>query len=102
MRKPLRIAAVAAAALVLAGGIFLLVVALGCPPVETLRDYRAPQERIVVPLAAMSPLLVRAFLSVEDHRFYQHHGIDWRRVGGAFLYDLRTLSFREGSRTISM
>src|SRR6266849_3974339 len=120
MRKPLRIAAVAAAALVLAGGIFLLVVALGCPPVETLRDYRppqaslvldndgkllarlAPEERIVVPLAAMSPLLVRAFLSVEDHRFYQHHGIDWRRVAGAFLHDLRTLSFREGSSTISM
>src|SRR6266849_9362385 len=120
MRKPLRIAAVAAAALALAGGVFLLVVALGCPPVETLRDYRppqaslvldmdgkllarlAPEERIVVPLAAMSPLLVRAFLSVEDHRFYQHHGIDWRRVGGAFLHDLRTLSLREGSSTITM
>jgi len=120
MRKPLLIAAVAAGVLALAGGVFLLVVALGCPPVETLRDYRppqaslvldkdgkllarlAPEERIVVPLAAMSPLLVRAFLSVEDHRFYQHHGIDWRRVGGAFLHDLRTLSFREGSSTISM
>jgi penicillin-binding protein 1A len=120
MRKALRIAAIAAAALALAAGIFLLVVALGCPPVESLRNYRppqaslvldkdgkllarlAPEERIVVPLSAMSPRLVRAFLSVEDQRFYQHHGIDWRRVGGAFLRDLRTRSFREGSSTISM
>src|SRR5437764_14889577 len=110
LRKPLRIAAIAAAALALAAGIFLLVVALGCPPVESLRDYRppqasqvldkegkllarlAPEERIVVPLSAMSPRMVRAFLAVEDQRFYQHHGIDWRRVGGAFLRDLRTLS----------
>src|SRR5947209_10124679 len=114
MRKALRISALAAGGLVIAAGIFLAAVALGCPPVETLRDYRppqaslvldkdgkllarlAPEERIVVPLAAMSPRLVRAFLSVEDQRFYQHHGIDWRRVGGAFLRDLRTLSFREG------
>src|SRR5437763_13257015 len=103
MRKALRISALAAGALAIAAGIFLLVVALGCPPVETLREYRppqaslvldkdgkllarlAPEERIVVPLAAISPRLVSAFLTVEDQRFYQHHGIDWRRVGGAFL-----------------
>jgi penicillin-binding protein 1A len=90
------------------------------PSPASLRDYRppqaslvldnegkllarlAPEERIVVPLAAVSPVLVRAFLAVEDQRFYQHGGIDWRRVGGALLRDLRTLSFREGSSTIAM
>src|SRR5437870_10840683 len=120
MRKGLRIAAIAAAAVALAGGVFLIVVALGCPPVESLRDYRppqasrvldrdgkllarlAPEERIVVPLAAMSPMLVRAFLAIEDQRFFEHHGIDWRRVGGALLRDLRTFSPREGSSTITM
>ena len=120
MRKPVRIAAIAGGSVALAILLFVAVVALGCPPVESLRDYRppqaslvldsegkllarlAPEERIVVPLAAMSPLLVRVFLAVEDQRFYQHRGIDWRRVGGALLRDLRTLSFREGSSTISM
>jgi penicillin-binding protein 1A len=120
MRQVVRIAALCVAGLALAAGIFFLVVALGCPPVESLRDYRppqaslvldnegkllarlAPEERIVVPLAAMSPRLLRAFLAVEDQRFFQHHGIDWRRVAGAFFRDLRTLSFREGSSTISM
>ncbi|HZR09991.1 MAG TPA: transglycosylase domain-containing protein, partial [Myxococcales bacterium] len=62
----------------------------------------APEERIVVPLSAVSPRLVGAFLAVEDLRFYQHHGIDWRRVLGALWRDLRTLSVREGSSTITM
>ena len=109
-------AGVAAAAL----AAWLLFVAVTCPPVESLRDYRppqaslvldkdgkllaklAPEERILVPLSAISPKLVRAFLAVEDHRFYEHHGIDWRRVAGAFWRDLRTFSLREGSSTITM
>ena len=96
------------------------VIALGCPPVESLQTYRppqasrvldhdgkllarlAPEERIVVPLPAMSPRLVGAFVSVEDQRFYQHHGIDWHRVLGALWRDLKTFSFREGSSTITM
>src|SRR5437764_11878100 len=120
LRKPLRIAAIAAAALALAAGIFLLVVALGCPPVESLRDYRppqaslvldregkllarlAPEERIVVPLSAISPKLVGAVLAVEDQRFFEHRGVDWRRVAGALWRDLKTLSPREGSSTITM
>src|SRR5512140_68709 len=113
------------AAICVAGLLALVVgwgwsVASSCPPVEVLRDYRppqaslvldrdgkllarlAPEERIVVPLSAMSPKLVSAFVAVEDQRFYQHHGIDWRRVAGALWRDLRTLSAREGSSTITM
>src|SRR5438874_3153296 len=120
MNRRIRIALLAVSALFAAALIAFGVVALGCPPVESLRDYRppqasrvldrdgkllarlAPEERIVVPLAAMSPMLVRAFLAIEDQRFFEHHGIDWRRVGGALLRDLRTFSPREGSSTITM
>src|SRR5437588_2327529 len=120
MRKPVRIAAIAGGSVALAILLFVAVVALGCPPVESLRDYRppqaslvldregkllarlAPEERIVVPLSAVSPKLVSAFIAVEDQRFFEHHGIDWRRVGGALWRDLRTLSPREGSSTITM
>jgi len=45
----------------------------------------APEQRIVVPISAIPKRVTGAFLSVEDRRFYQHHGIDWQRVGGAFL-----------------
>ena len=120
LRKGVRIAALCAAALLVlaVGGIGLI--ALGCPPVERLRDYHppqaslvfdregkllarlAPEERIVVPLASMSPKLVGAILAVEDRRFYEHHGIDWRRVLGALWRDVRTLSIREGSSTVTM
>ena len=99
--KGVRIAAWSAAALFALASIAVIVVALGCPPVEALHDHRppqaslvfdregkllarlAPEERIVVPLSSMSPKLVGAFLAVEDQRFYEHQGIDWRRVAGA-------------------
>ncbi|HTO99192.1 MAG TPA: transglycosylase domain-containing protein [Myxococcales bacterium] len=118
--KGVRIGAAVAAALLVLAVAGIGIIALGCPPVEKLRDYRppqaslvfdregkllarlAPEERIVVPLPAMSPRLVGAILAVEDGRFYQHHGIDWRRVLGALWRDLRTFSVREGSSTITM
>ncbi len=116
----MRIAAICAAGLLALGAGWVWSVASSCPPVEALRDYRppqaslvldrdgkllarlAPEERIVVPLSAMSPKLVAAFVAVEDQRFYQHQGIDWRRVAGALWRDLRTFSAREGSSTITM
>jgi penicillin-binding protein 1A len=118
--KSVRIAAWCGAALFALAAIGVIVVALGCPPVEALHDHRppqaslvfdrdgkllgrlAPEERIVVPLSSMSPKLVGAFLAVEDQRFYEHHGIDWRRVAGAIWRDVRTVSLREGSSTITM
>ena len=118
--KRVRIAAWCAAALFAAAAGGIGIVALGCPPVSALRDYKppqaslvfdrdgkllarlAPEERIVVPLSSVSPKLVAAFLAVEDNRFYDHSGIDWRRVAGAIWRDFRTFSLREGSSTITM
>lgn len=41
--------------------------------------------RVWVKLEAISPAVVEALIATEDHRFYQHHGIDWRRTAGAAL-----------------
>src|SRR5687767_14607738 len=41
------------------------------------------EQRIEVPLARMSPNLVRAIIAVEDQRFYDHGGVDIVRVAGA-------------------
>ncbi|RUP32721.1 MAG: penicillin-binding protein [Curvibacter sp.] len=38
-----------------------------------------------VPLKRISPHVVDALIATEDHRFYQHHGLDWRRLGSAAL-----------------
>ncbi|MBC7601115.1 MAG: penicillin-binding protein, partial [Ramlibacter sp.] len=52
-----------------------------------------------VPLAKISPHVVNALIATEDKRFYDHHGIDIRRTGGALL---RTLAGdRQGGSTIT-
>ncbi|MFM9434951.1 penicillin-binding protein 1A [Janthinobacterium sp. CG_23.3] len=41
-----------------------------------------------VTLAQISPQVVAALVATEDHRFYQHHGVDFVRIGGALLSSL--------------
>jgi membrane peptidoglycan carboxypeptidase len=62
----------------------------------------APAERTIVPLSSLPSLVPQAFLSVEDQRFYEHRGVDWKRVGGAVLANLRAGGFAQGFSTISM
>ncbi len=62
----------------------------------------APERRVVVPLAGMPEHLIGAFLSVEDRRFFDHSGVDYRRVAGAVVHDVATLSFDQGFSTITM
>jgi penicillin-binding protein 1A len=62
----------------------------------------APAERVIVPLSALPSLVPQAFLCVEDQRFYEHRGVDWRRVGGAIFANLRAGGFAQGFSTISM
>ncbi|MDB5950656.1 MAG: transglycosylase family protein [Massilia sp.] len=45
------------------------------------------QER--VKLAQISPNVTAALVATEDHRFFQHHGIDFRRTAGAIFYSLK-------------
>jgi 1A family penicillin-binding protein len=45
--------------------------------------------------------LVNAVLAVEDRRFYDHPGLDWRGVGRALLANLRAGEVREGGSTIT-
>ena len=42
-----------------------------------------------------------AFICAEDKRFYSHNGIDFIRIGGAFISNIKTKSFSEGASTIS-
>lgn len=59
------------------------------------------QNRLVVPLSEISPSMVRAVLAVEDRRFFDHHGIDWRAVVRAALVNLRRRRFVQGGSTIT-
>ncbi|HSW19999.1 MAG TPA: transglycosylase domain-containing protein [Ramlibacter sp.] len=63
-----------------------------------LAQYRRLNRRWM-PLEKISPHVVNALIATEDRRFYDHHGIDVLRTGGALL---RTLGGeRQGGSTIT-
>src|ERR1051326_1401703 len=66
-------------------------------PVFTI--YR--EQRIEVPLQRISPNLVKAVLSVEDQRFYEHAGVDVIRVIAAGIRNLEEGRRAEGGSTIT-
>ena len=59
------------------------------------------EHRTTVGLDDISPHMIRAVLAVEDERFYQHHGIDVWRMGGAAIANLRQVRFAQGGSTIT-
>jgi 1A family penicillin-binding protein len=59
------------------------------------------EQRIELPLAKMSPNLIKAVISVEDQRFYDHGGVDAIRVAGAVLRNLEAGRRAEGGSTIT-
>jgi penicillin-binding protein 1A len=42
-----------------------------------------------VPLSKISPYVIEALIATEDHRFYEHHGLDLRRTVSAVFNTLR-------------
>lgn len=54
-----------------------------------------------VSLSALPQMYIDAVISVEDHRFYRHSGIDVIAIGRAFINDVKAMSFVEGGSTIT-
>jgi penicillin-binding protein 1A len=42
-----------------------------------------------VKLSEISPHVVTALIATEDHRFYDHHGVDFTRIAGAMVANLK-------------
>lgn len=58
-------------------------------------------ERVPVPLAQLPDRLVQAVLAVEDQRFFEHHGLDPRRIAGALVANIHAGSITQGGSTIT-
>ncbi|GAA0121615.1 MAG: PBP1A family penicillin-binding protein [Clostridium argentinense] len=52
-------------------------------------EFNTPEKRISVSIDKVPKILKNAFISIEDERFYSHKGIDIRRLGGAFVADVK-------------
>ena len=59
------------------------------------------EQRLHVPLARISPHLIRAIVAVEDQRFYDHGGFDVIRVVGAGVNNLKEGRIEQGGSTIT-
>jgi 1A family penicillin-binding protein len=59
------------------------------------------EQRIEVPLNHISPNLIKAVLSVEDQRFYEHSGIDFIRIAAAAVKNVQLGRRAEGGSTIT-
>lgn len=59
------------------------------------------QKRYWLPLKDISPAFIDAIIAVEDKNFYDHHGFDVKRIGGAVLADVKAMAMVQGASTIS-
>ena len=92
----------------------------GCPNVEGLAAYQpggasvlldrdgeefatlAPIDHAVIELEDLPEHVPAAFVAVEDKRFYEHSGVDLRRVVGALLANVKARGVAQGFSTITM
>jgi membrane peptidoglycan carboxypeptidase len=58
------------------------------------------ENRIIVPLAQIAPIMRQAQIAIEDSRFYEHGGVDPQGVGRALLSNLRGGS-TQGASTLT-
>ena len=64
----------------------------------------AKEKRVFVPIEAIPTLIVKAFLSAEDKKFYEHRGIDFRGIARAILTNVARVGSNQrlvGASTIT-
>ncbi|PLX44562.1 MAG: penicillin-binding protein [Deltaproteobacteria bacterium] len=101
----------------IAGGITVL--SRGLPEVMALEDFRPPssttiyaadstlltefavERRTPVPIGEMPQNLINAVISIEDHRYFEHIGINVMRIAKALAVDVLSGEAKEGGSTIT-
>ncbi|MBQ9348433.1 MAG: transglycosylase domain-containing protein [Oscillibacter sp.] len=59
------------------------------------------QNRIVVPYSEIPKAMAQATVAIEDERFYEHQGVDWKRTAGAVVNTLTGSRAVFGGSTIT-
>jgi len=99
---------------------FLLSYVSSLPPIEQLENYAPAQmtevfdktgkrviakfyqeNREVVAIKDVPKNLLNAFVAIEDERFFEHFGIDIKRILGALIVDIKRMRLAQGASTIT-
>ena len=62
-----------------------------------ITDYKGTEDRIMVSINEIPEMLQNAFIAVEDARFYEHNGVDVKRIVGALVANFTSGSTQGGS-----
>ena len=52
---------------------------------NVIADLSGDEKRKVITLNEMASYLPKAYVAIEDERFYSHNGVDFKRTGGAII-----------------
>lgn len=95
-------------------GVLIYAKVLGPPPLavpqstlyyssdgEIIGESNNGQKRYWVPLEKIAEPVINATVSIEDRKFFDHSGFDYKRIAGAVLADIKALSKVQGASTIT-
>lgn len=66
-----------------------------------LGELHQEENRVIIPLEQISPILRKAVVALEDTEFYEHHGVNVKAIFRALVRDVLAGSFVEGGSTIT-
>ena len=68
---------------------------------NVIAELSGDERRKIIPLSEMSEYLPKAYVAIEDERFYSHNGVDFKRTAGAILNTLIKSKSKYGGSTIT-
>ena len=68
---------------------------------RVLAVLRGSQNRVIVSSDQIAPIMKQAIVAVEDRRFWEHDGVDFRAIMRAFWADVQHKQVVEGGSTIT-
>src|SRR5665811_472506 len=66
-----------------------------------LTEFHATENREIIAFDKMPENIKNAVVAIEDKRFYTHQGVDYKRILGALIADIRTKNYSQGASTIT-
>jgi len=66
-----------------------------------ITEFHAEENREIISFNDMSPNIINAIVAIEDKRFFEHQGVDYIRIIGAFIADIKAGDLAQGASTIT-